>query len=250
MATYVLVPGGGHGGWCYQRVARLLEADGHVVYCPTLTGLGDRLQHVGLDTDLRTHVTDIAKLLFYEDLNDVVLVGHSYGGVVIKGVADQLSERLAALVYLDAPEIESGQRVIDVSPMLIEARKSSQVVDGVELFGFPDEGMVRAYGISDPGDVAWTLERLTPHPWKCVEQPLVLNNEPAINALPLYRIVATDFPLIERDPDVMSAASADGRVWEITGGHDLMIIEPEAVAKSLTEIAAVAVRPALRPLVS
>ena len=86
MTTFVLVHGGGHGGWCYQTVARLLQAEGHVVYAPSLTGLGERshLRRPGIDLD--THITDVIALLHYEDLHDVVLVGHSYGGMVITGV--------------------------------------------------------------------------------------------------------------------------------------------------------------------
>ena len=89
MACFVLVHGGGHGGWCYAKVAALLRAAGHDVYTPTLTGLGERKHLLTVDTDLSTHVTDIVNTLIYEDLRDVLLVGHSYGGMVITGVADR-----------------------------------------------------------------------------------------------------------------------------------------------------------------
>src|SRR6266704_2926101 len=100
MATYVLVHGGSHGGWCYQRVARLLRSAGHDVYAPTLTGVGERAHLLGPDVDLETHITDVVQLLRYEDLNDVILVGHSYGGMVITGVADRALDRVGHLVYL------------------------------------------------------------------------------------------------------------------------------------------------------
>jgi pimeloyl-ACP methyl ester carboxylesterase len=238
MATYVLVHGGGHGGWCYQRVARLLEAEGHFVHRPTFTGLGDRVHLVSADVDLETHITDVVNVLTYEDLDDVVLVGHSYGGMVIKGVADRASDRVGQLVYLDAPSIENGQRVVDASPELAQLREGSQIIDGVELFGFPSEELVQAYGVTDPADVTWMVERLTAHPWKVVDQPLVIHNEEAVAAIPAYQIVATRFAGAHRDPDVMARARADGRVWEIDGGHDLMITHPDLVAKALTEIAA------------
>lgn len=89
MATYVLVHGGGHGGWCYQRVARLLRGEGHDVYTPTLTGLGERSHLVSPRVDLDLQITDVVNVLHYEDLHDVILVGHSYGGMVITGVADR-----------------------------------------------------------------------------------------------------------------------------------------------------------------
>jgi pimeloyl-ACP methyl ester carboxylesterase len=89
MATYVLVHGGGHGGWCYQRVGRLLRKAGHEVYTPSLTGLAECSHLLSTHVDLDLHIQDIVALLHYEDLEDVILVGHSYGGMVITGVADR-----------------------------------------------------------------------------------------------------------------------------------------------------------------
>ena len=94
MATYVLVHGGGHGGWCYQRVARILRKFGHEVYAPTMTGLGERSHLLDHDVDLQRHIEDVAAVLHYEDLREVILVGHSYGGMVITGVADRSAERV------------------------------------------------------------------------------------------------------------------------------------------------------------
>ena len=102
MAIFVLVHGARHGGWCWQRVARLLRAAGHDVYTPTLTGLGERAHLLSPAIGLDTHIKDILGVLFYEDLRDVVLVGHSSAGMVITGVAEQTAERLRHLVYLDA----------------------------------------------------------------------------------------------------------------------------------------------------
>ena len=99
MATYVLVHGGAHGGWCYQRVARVLRANGHDAYTPTLTGVGERAHLVSADVDLDLHIRDITAVLHYEDLRDVILVGHSYGGMVITGVADRATDRIGRLVY-------------------------------------------------------------------------------------------------------------------------------------------------------
>src|SRR5438874_748553 len=102
MATFVLVHGGGHGGWCYAKVAPRLREAGHLVYCPTLSGLADRAHLVGPEIDLNTHIEDVARLIFFEDLADVILAGHSYGGMVITGVGDRVPERIAHLVFLDA----------------------------------------------------------------------------------------------------------------------------------------------------
>jgi len=237
MASYVLVHGGGHGGWCYQRVARLLRSSGHEVYTPTLSGLGERSNLLSPDIDLDLHVRDVAAVLHYEDLHDVILVGHSYGGMVITGAADRAADRIGRVVYLDAANPENGQSLLDVAGPIMEAtRPLGAVVDGVELVLLPSPEAGRFFGVTDPGDVAWMADRLTGHPWKCFEQPLRLTDEAAFAALPKYHIVCTS-TLATRDPELMEKARADGRLWEIDTGHDLMITEPAAVADALLQIA-------------
>jgi pimeloyl-ACP methyl ester carboxylesterase len=237
MATYVLVHGGGHGGWCYQPVARLLRTAGHEVYAPTLTGLGERSHLVGPHVDLDLHIQDVVSLLHHENLRDVILVGHSYGGMVITGIADRAADRVGRLVYLDAANPVNGQSLVDVAGPIIQAtRPSGQVVDGVELvlIPFPEAGAF--YGVTDPDDLVWMAERLTPHPWRCFEQPLVLTNEDALWAIPRYHVVCTS-TLATRDQELMGKARAAGRLWDIDTGHDLMITEPHAVATALSEVA-------------
>lgn len=238
MATYVLVHGGGHGGWCYQRVARLLRSSGHEVYTPTLSGLGERSNLLSPDIDLDLHVRDVVAVLHYEDLDDVILVGHSYGGMVITGAADRAADRIGRVVYLDAANPENGQSLVDVAGPIIEStRPLGAVVDGVELVLLPSPEAGLFYGVTDPDDVAWMADRLTGHPWKCFEQPLRLTNQSAFAALPQYHIVCTS-TLATRDPELMEKARADGRLWEIDTGHDLMITEPAAVTEALLQIAA------------
>ena len=238
MATYVLVHGGGHGGWCYQRVARLLRSSGHEVYTPTLSGLGERSNLLSPDIDLDLHVRDVVAVLHYEDLDDVILVGHSYGGMVITGAADRAADRIGRVVYLDAANPENGQSLVDVAGPIIEStRPLGAVVDGVELVLLPSPEAALFYGVTDPDDVAWMADRLTGHPWKCFEQPLRLTNQSAFAALPQYHIVCTS-TLATRDPELMEKARADGRLWEIDTGHDLMITEPAAVTEALLQIAA------------
>lgn len=238
MATYVLVPGGAHGGWCYQQVARLLRTAGHEVHAVTLTGVGERAHLISPDVDLDMHIRDVVAVLHYEDLRDVILVGHSYAGMVITGVADRATDRIGCIVYLDAANPVNGQSLVDVSGPIIEAtRPFGQVVDGVELvlLPFPEAGAL--YGVTDPDDQAWMAARLTGHPWKCFEQPLRLTNEEKLSALPQYHIVCTS-TLATRDPHLMAEARAAGRLWDIDTGHDLMITEPEAVADALGQVSA------------
>jgi pimeloyl-ACP methyl ester carboxylesterase len=237
MSTFVLVHGGGHGGWCYRSVARILRAEGHDVYAPTLTGLGERSHLVGPHVDLDMHIRDVVAVLYYEDLRDVILVGHSYGGMVITGVADRAAARVGRLVYLDAANPVNGQSLLDVAGPIIEAtRPLGAVVDGVELVLLPGAGAGAFYGVTDPVDLAWMDDRLTAHPWRCFEQPLELTNEEALWAIPQFHIVCTS-TLATRDHEVMNRARAEGRLWDIDTGHDLMITEPERVAAALVEVA-------------
>lgn len=236
MATYVLVHGGGHGGWCYQPVARILRSKGHEVYAPSLTGLGEREHLLSPGVDLDCHITDIVKLLHFEDLRDVILVGHSYGGMVITGIADRAADRVGHVVYLDAATPENGQSLVDVAgPVILAARQGARMVDGVELVLFPGEDPMHYFGVTDPAQIAWMKPRLTPHPWKCFEQKLVLENEAAMRAIPETHIVCTS-TLATRDVPKLQARS-DGRVWDIDTGHDLMISEPEATAEMLLRVA-------------
>jgi pimeloyl-ACP methyl ester carboxylesterase len=238
MATYVLVHGGGHGGWCYQRVAPLLRAEGHLVHAPSLTGLGDRshVLHPGIDLD--THVEDVASLMHFEDLDDVILVGHSYGGMVITGVADRAFARIGHLVYLDAVRPRDGEALCDVNELVAGLQATVRVVDGVELVLFPGTDPLGFFGVADPDAIAWMRPRLTPHPWRCFTQPIRLVNESAVEALPRSNINTTPRLARMRSEGRGDREMEADRLWEIDTGHDLMITEPQAVADILLEIAA------------
>jgi pimeloyl-ACP methyl ester carboxylesterase len=237
MATYVLVPGGGHGGWCYSRVAPVLRAAGHDVYTPTLTGLGERAHLMRADIDLDFHIRDVLAVLHYEDLHDVILVGHSYGGMVITGVGDRASDRVGKLVYLDAATPTDGESLVDhAGPVINAVRPFGETVDGIELVLLPGPDAGRLYGVEDERDLAWMAARLTPHPWPCFEQKLELTDEDALAAIPQYHVVCTS-TLATREPTRIERARAAGRLWDIDTGHDLMITEPTAVADALLEIA-------------
>lgn len=243
MATYVLVHGGGHGGWCYQFVAKILRAKGHEVYAPTLTGLGEREHLLSPAVDLNMHITDIVKVLQFEDLCNVILVGHSYGGMVITGVADRVPERIANLVYLDAAYPQNGQSLVDVAGhMMRAAYEDMELVDGMELVLAPGKYPMSPdnyYGVTDPKQIAWMKPKLTRHPFKCFAQKLVLNNEAAMRQIPISIFVTN----VQKDTltDEMRAGAkmiSSGRFWEIDTGHDLMISAPQETADALLQIAA------------
>jgi pimeloyl-ACP methyl ester carboxylesterase len=231
IATYVLVHGAGHGGWCWGRVAPRLRAAGHAVYAPTLTGVGERVHLVSPEVDLDTHIADILGVLTYEDLSEVILVGHSYGGVVISGVADRAPQRIAQLAFLDAIIPGDGDAAGDVFPQFVfdEVR----TVDGVALGLWPEP---RRYGLVEPEDLAWAGPKLTPHPWRSLTQPLRLRDPAAMRRIPRTIVNCSD--RLRGQEGVWRERLLDGeRVWEIDTGHDLMITEPQAVAEMLLQLA-------------
>ncbi|TAL01567.1 MAG: alpha/beta hydrolase [Rhodospirillaceae bacterium] len=238
MATYVLVHGGSHGGWCWQSLSRLLRAAGHDVYTPTLTGLGERAHLLRPDINLDTHIADVVGVLHFEGITNAILVGHSYGGTVITGVADRALSRVGHLVFLDASHPHDGDSMVSMTPEIMNAARSDlRVIDGVELVRWPGPEHGRSYGVTDPHDVAWMQDKLTPQPWKTFEQPLRLANEAALRKIPFTNINCTP-TLKVRPPESLQRALAGDRVWEIDTGHDLMITEPEKVAELLLRVAA------------
>lgn len=236
MATYVLVHGAGHGGWCYQRLARLLRAAGHEVYTPTLTGLGERSHLLKPDVGLDTHIADIVSLLDHEDLSDVILAGHSYGGIVITGAADRAPGRVGQLVYLDAAILYDGESLFDVTPALAMMREEMKVVDGIELVLWPDEPVAHAiYGVTEEADWAWMRERLHPHPWRAFTDRLRLADPAAVAALP-RTVINCPSTLEKRVGESLERYHVGDRIWEIDTGHDLMITEPEKLAEMLLRL--------------
>ena len=215
----------------------MLRAAGHEVYAPTLTGLGERSHLLRADIDLDTHIADVLGVLRYENLTNVILVGHSYGGMVITGVADRALSRIAQLVYLDAAHPRGGESLADVAPAMMEATRSDlRVVDGVELVLWPDSETVRYYGITDPTDIAWMENKLTPHPWKCFTQPLRLTDEAAVKGILRTNINCTASLRMSQGDALNRQLDAD-RLWEIDTGHDLMVTEPRAVVDMLLRLA-------------
>lgn len=233
MATFVLVHGAGHGGWCHGPLARRLRRAGHEVYAPTLTGLGERAHLLSADITLDTHIADVAALIRCEDLSDVILCGHSYGGMVITGVADRMAGRIARLVYLDATLPRDGECLLDASPGLALFADVREV-DGVRLGLWPDAVAGPIYGLS--ADDGWALERLTPHPWATFEAPLRLADPARVAAIP-RAFVNCKATMARRDA-AAAARLRDGHfVCEIDAPHDLMLSHPDDLAAILCEIA-------------
>jgi pimeloyl-ACP methyl ester carboxylesterase len=235
MAIYVLVHGGGAGGWVWGKLAPLLRAAGHDVYTPTLTGVGERAHLLRPDTDLETHIADILGVLQFEDLTKVILVGHSYGGMVITGVADRALERISQLVFLDAANPRDGESLYDLSTNFMEhARKEIRTVNGAEVVLGAQADVLRAVHNQSDAIKAWKKGRVSPHPWRSFVQPLRLVNEEAVWRLPRTNINCT--PIFKMRLDKERAMTGE-RVWEIDTTHDLMVTEPRKTADMLLKLA-------------
>ncbi len=237
--NFVLVHGAWHGGWCWRPVAQRLRAAGHEVFAPTLTGLGERAHLLRSDTGLDTCIEDVCALLLAEELEHVVLVGHSFGGLVITGVADRLPGHLQQLVYLDAMVGEHGQSALSLLPPEVR-RERERTIDAEGLrMAIPAPS---AFGVSDPAQQAWLQRRLTPHPLKAYADPLLLAHPPG-NGLPKTYIAVTDpwyAPLA-----AVRAAVRDQPDWdyrELAAGHDAMLTSADALAALLDELARASAR--------
>jgi pimeloyl-ACP methyl ester carboxylesterase len=237
MATFVLVHGAFHGGWCWRKVTPLLRAAGHEAHAPTLTGLGERVHLATPEVGLDTHVQDVCNLLEYEDLSGVVLVGHSYGGMVVAGVAEQAPERLAHLVFVDAQIADDGQASVDLQPPERRQALVERVRTGGQGWRLPldIESTLDGYGIVDPAERRWMAERLVPHPWKTATDPLRLPTGRG-RSLPRTFILCTR----RSSPSVGAerARSEPGwRLREIDTGHDAMVTAPRELSELLLEAA-------------
>ena len=158
--TFVLVHGTWHGGWCWQRVADMLRAKGHRVYAPSLTGLADRSHLLTKDVNLTTHVADVVNLVKWEDLKDIVLVGHSSAGFVITQVAEEVGPSIGSIVYLDAFVPQVGDNLISLANPGPRKALEEAVARG-DLVAKPVPA--KAFNVSEENQ-AWVNSKMTPHP--------------------------------------------------------------------------------------
>jgi pimeloyl-ACP methyl ester carboxylesterase len=240
MSTYLLVHGAWHSGQCWERVVPLLESAGHRVLTPTLTGYGDTAHLLSPEVGLDTHVDDIVGLITAEDLTEVVLVGHSYAGLVISAAANEVPDRIAQLVYLDAMVPEDGESAVDVMPttqaLIDHAVKSGGGWRIPPLPEFPPP--MGLFGVTDPADVAWLRTMLSDQSVLCLQQPVRLDN-PAVNAIPRTHIHCTvGVPqgfAMRPVPDVQPNGTP-AQVWELATGHDCMVTTPVELTELLVKL--------------
>ena len=230
MATFVLAHGAWSAAWAWKKVRPLLRARGHELHAPTLTGLGDRGHHASPAVDLETHVSDVVAMLDYEDLRDVVLIGHSYGGMVATGVADRVPERLRQVVYLDAFVPAEGHCLLDYLPEGVRRHMVENAADGwrVPANPIPPD--------TAPEDVAWIEPRRMTQPLRTFQQPLRLKR--GETTLPRSYIYCRLAPPGDPFRQFAERAKREGwRCFELDASHSPNVTAPEALADLLAEIA-------------
>lgn len=241
MATFVLVHGAWHGGWCYRDTARILRAQGHTVFTPTHTGVGERAHQGGENVTLETHIRDVVGCFEAEELSDVILCGHSYGGMVITGVADRLGDRIRALVYLDAFVPEDGQSLNGLLPTALPPEVAAgflgafrgSAADGGRMAPIPAE----TFGIK-PENRAWVDRRCVPQALATFECPVLLARGGGAQVKQRVYILADAW---DPSPFRHFANKLDGqagwRVVKVPYSHDVMVDAPDVLAAELLRLA-------------
>ncbi len=232
--TFVLVHGAWHGGWCWRRVADLLEAKGHKVFTPTLTGLADRSHLLSKDVILDTHITDIVNLFKWEEIKDACLVAHSYGGWPCSGALEQIGDRVSSIVWLDAFKPENGQKGIDYSSEFSRKAMEEAVAKGLPGRKGPPS---KAFGVNEK-DQAWVDSKLTDQPNGVATQPIKLTGAREKVAKKAY-IRASKYPQAAFDK-ALAECKADA-TWKTfvneNTGHDVMVDQPQWLVDTLLQVA-------------
>ncbi|WP_326538921.1 alpha/beta fold hydrolase [Pseudorhodoferax sp.] len=234
--TYVLMHGGFHGGWCWRDVAERLRAAGHRVTTPTQTGMGERRHLLSRDLTLDTFAMDLVNHLVYEEIDEAILVGHSFGGCALSGAADRVPERIRHLVYLDALVLQDGESAFGVMPPdIVAARRKTIAEEGEGLF-WP-VAPVTAFGVPlDHPRAQWLAERLSPQPASTYDSPMRLRH-PVGNGLPRTYVACTEPPYAPLAPvRAWVQAQPDWQYLELATGHDAMVLAPDALAELLLRI--------------
>jgi pimeloyl-ACP methyl ester carboxylesterase len=242
MANFVLVHGAWHGGWCYRDTARALRAAGHTVATPTHTGVGERAHQSGEAITLETHIRDVVGCIEYEELDDVILCGHSYGGMVITGVADRMPGRIKALVYLDAFVPSHGDSLIGLINAALPPEVAAQFVGGFR--GAALEGRsglmqpipAEMFNVSE-AHRAWVNRRCVPQALATFEMPLLLAGGGEAVKKRLYILADGWDPSPFRHFANKYSGAPGWDVVKMPCGHDVMVDLPGPLADALARLA-------------
>lgn len=237
MANFVLVHGTWVGGWIWRDVAERMRAKGHLVFTPTMTGLGERAHLAAPQTNLDTHIEDIAAVIECERLDDVVLVGTSYAGLVISGVADRMSQTVASLIYLNAALPANGKCMLDT--VNAERRAALQKLADDEGGGYMvSSKLVLDTGIEDEAAEKIFLSRTSAHPLPSLLQPIRLTGRYKDVKNKAYVLATKKISHHFKEYSEWAKQQPDWTAHEIATHHYPMVTAPDLTAELLTRIAA------------
>jgi pimeloyl-ACP methyl ester carboxylesterase len=231
--TFVLVHGAWHGGWCWRRVSDLLEKKGHKVFTPTMTGLGACSHLASKDVNLTTHITDIVNFIKWEDLSGIVLVGHSYGGYIVSGAAEQIGDKVSSIVFLDAFVPENGESLGAGASQPVKDAIAAALGRGEHLLKPVPAAVFRV----NEKDRAWVDAKCTPQPIGTFAEAIKLTGARDKIAKKSY-IRAKGYPSVPFD--AMLAKYKPNSAWktfEMTAGHDAMVDQPQELTDLLVQLA-------------
>ena len=231
-STFVLVHGAWHGGWGWVRLAERLRRQGHIVFTPTLTGQGERTHLISPRVNATMHISDIVNLIRYERLRDIVLVGHSYGGNVISGVAEIVPDKIASLVFLDAFSPDDGDAVVDLVQPVVKEAILAAAARGESTVPVRDAA---AFNVNEK-DRAWVDSLAGPQPIGTLTEKIKLTGARDKIAKKTY-IRASAYPNVAFEAAHARAKAEGWRTYDVPCGHDVMIDEPERLAEILVEVA-------------
>ncbi len=234
--TFVLVHGMWHGGWCWNDVADTLRKRGHTVTTPTQTGLGERSHLMSKEITLDIFISDIVNHIHWHELQDVTLVGHSFAGAVILGVADRVPHRLRRLIFLDGAVMDNAETWFGKLPGDIADERLAAAQESSGGLSLP-VGDPRTFGVTEPDQVAHLKRLMTPHPLGTCTTPLNLDGPPG-NSVPIDYIVCTDPEYPPAAGSHQRARALGWRMHELATGHDAMVSAPKATADLLEKVAA------------
>lgn len=232
MSDFLLCHGAWHGSWSWKRVRNMLTTAGHRVFTPTFTGLGERKHLLSPQVGLETHIADVINLILYEELEDIVLVGHSYGGAVAQHVADRMPERIRALMYLDAFILENGKAVMDYLPDNGAMHRAAANAKGDGWLVPPIPATVLAV---NPADVSWVDRQCTPMPLKAFTDSAHLTG--ACHTVSRIGYIKATARAGAFDQFRQFAEGRDWWVRSLPCGHDVPIDMPHELTSLLLEFA-------------
>ena len=231
---FLLIHGAWHGGWVWNEISEILRYQRYSVSTPTLTGLGEKKHLLSSKITIETFIEDVVNHIIFENLNNIILVGHSFAGSVISGVADRLKDRIQKLIYFDAMILIDGQKPFDITPK----ETVEQRIELAKKFGnnisIPAPS-ADAFGVFDVKKSLLLEEKLTPHPLSAFQSKLVLKNEVG-NGIPLSYIFCTKpvYKSLESSREVVRKMKWP--IFELNAGHDAMLTHPKETLNLLMKI--------------